>query len=94
MLLVGDININLSLEDHVITRHFSNITSGLNMRQIVTEPTRIGSAGVPLLDVICVSSGLQSDDFCAVDMPYSSDYMFTYCEIDILMNSMLPTPFL
>lgn len=52
VILFGDIDIKLLNDVHSSTRRFMNITSGCNVNQIVTEPTRHNDRNSSLICVL------------------------------------------
>lgn len=83
VILIGDINVDFLMRDHPNTRNFMNIINNVLIRQIVTEPTRVGNDYSYLLDVICVTRKLSENGCMTVDLLHISDHKLTYCSIDI-----------
>jgi len=79
IILMGDFNVNMLNFDSKNTNLLINLTESFDLRQVISEPTRITMAGYSLIDLI----------FSNVDVKQSgtrdvviSDHLLVYCDID------------
>lgn len=83
VIAMGDININLLDLDNINTKRCNAFLDAFDLKQIITEPTRITSNKLSLIDVIFCSN---EDDICSrgVDQSsnFQSDHQLIYCTLN------------
>ena len=86
VLVVGDLNCDL-LTSSYESRALNDFCSSLNMRQLITEPTRVTPTSESLIDVIMTSNSALATDSGVVETHISAHYL-----VYAVLNFKAPKP--
>lgn len=81
-VILGDLNINLLVNSYE-TIYISDILSTFNLKQVITDPTRITSNSSTLIDIIAVDSNMKVSESSTMDMYDLTDHRLVYCDISL-----------
>ena len=74
VVLMGDINIDLSRNNTADAKFINHIFNIYSLKRTNSDPTRITSTNAKLIDVMCVSKGLEVINVQTKDMMHMSDH--------------------
>ena len=88
-MVVGDLNCVL-LTSFYESRALNDLCSSLNMKQLITEPTRVTATSETLIDVIMTSNSALVTDSGVVETHISDQYL-VYVVLNLKAPKPLPT---
>ena len=89
VLVVGDLNCDL-LTSSYESRALNDLCSSLNMKQLITEPTRVTATSKTLIDVNMTSNTALVTDSSLVET-HLSDHYLEYVVLNLKAPKPLPT---
>lgn len=82
IILLGDLNINMLKPNLPAYNFLNDILQTYNLKQIVTEPTRIANQTSSLIDIIASTKIEHITKTGTVHMPTVSDHLLIYCCVE------------
>ncbi len=89
ILVVGDLNCNLFFSSHE-SRALSTLCSSLNMKQLITQPTRVTATSKSLIDVIMTCNSALIAEIGVMKTHISYHYL-VYAVLNLKMPKPPPT---
>ena len=80
IIIMRDFNINMLNFERNISNLLTDVTDTFNLKQIISEPTRITNTSSSLIDLIFCNFDVKSSGTRDIEI---SDHMLVYCNFDI-----------
>lgn len=90
LICLGDLNINLLNMHSSNAMEFDTLLSGIGLKQIVNEPTRITQNAASLLDLIIVDNSVSFSNCAVKEISQISDHFAVICDIELEINKTEP----